>query len=113
MNNIYAVYDNVARARVGQLMIFNRDEPVVRIFSDALADKSLTLGQHPEDYDLVRIGMIFDGDIPDLVAQTFPMVEPHDKHGITLHGNPRGEPRMITILSGKQWLAMQERNTGA
>lgn len=113
MNMIYAVYDNVARARVGQLMVANRDEPIVRMFVDALKDKTLTLGQHPGDYDLVKIGMIFDGDIPDLVAQTFPMAEPHDKHGITLHGNPRGEPRMITILSGKAWLAMQEKGTGA
>lgn len=115
MRNIYAVYDVVAQAMVGQLMLFNRDEPAVRIFTDALQDKALILGQHPADYELVRIGMIFEGDIPDLVAETltFPMVEPHDKHGITLHGNPKGEPRMITIISGKQWLAMQEKNAGA
>lgn len=84
-NHIYIVYDIVAKNRVGQLMVFNRDEPAIRIFTDALADKQLTLGQHPADYELLKLAAI-DDDKPEIY-----------------------EFVNETVITGKQWLALIQK----
>lgn len=89
MKGIYAVYDIIAKTIVGPLMMMNRDEPAIRIFTDALADKALTLGQHPADYELLKLAHINE-DTPE--------IQPYETQ---------------TIITGKQWLAMQEKNTTA
>lgn len=55
---IYAVLDLVAQDIIGGLMLFPHDAPVIRIFTDGLADPSTTLNKHPDDFALVSLGEV-------------------------------------------------------
>lgn len=90
MKKIFAVYDRVAQDQVGPLMVFNREQAAIRIFTDGLADKSTTLGQHPDDYVLLALG-----ELNEETAAIIGYLEP-------------GE-----VVTGRQWLALQEKSTGA
>lgn len=84
---IYAVWDKVAQDLTGGLMLFSHDAPVIRIFTDGLADPQTMLNKHPADYDLVCLGFC---DVVDGVPSV---------HGIAL-------PRVV--LSGAAWAEMQK-----
>lgn len=108
MKNIYAIKDNVARAIVGPLICENADAVAIRMFSDLLGDKTLTIGQHPGDYDLLQLGYLANEEYESDVSghPALPIT-----HKIRLH--PIAEESYRIVLSGSQWLAIQEKNTGA
>lgn len=85
--NIYTVYDIVAETIVGPLVLVPSDAAAIRHFSDTASDPKTTVGMHPKDYILITCG------------------------NIDSEGNITPEHRII--LEGKQWHAMQEKNTGA
>lgn len=83
---IYAVLDLVAQDIVGGLMLFPHDAPVIRIFTDGLADPSTTLNKHPDDFALVCLGeVVAEGSDIEL----------------------SGYNRYRTVLTGTAWKSMQ------
>lgn len=93
MKKLYAVYDIVAREIHGPILTFNADAAAIRTFSEILADNKTALSQHPADYTLLYLGTITENDdtLPQILASLGAEV----------------------ILTGAQWLAVQEKNTGA
>lgn len=55
---IYTVLDKVAGVIIGSLIQEPSDPPAVRAFRDALTARESQLSKHPEDYDLLCVGMI-------------------------------------------------------
>lgn len=56
MKRIYTTYDRVAQACVGPMFTEHRDESAIRIFSDAIQNDGNFVNQHPNDYEIRRIG---------------------------------------------------------
>lgn len=50
--NFYQIYDLVAESLIGPPLVEKNKGPAIRAFTDILADKNTTLGQHPDDYEL-------------------------------------------------------------
>lgn len=73
MRNVYAIYDKVAQAQYGALVMQAHDGPVQRLFFDLLADETQPMSKHPGDYELWRIGkisdnLILEGHLPETIA---------------------------------------------
>lgn len=73
IGNVYTLFDRVAAARTGALVVHSSDAPVIRMFHDALAQDE-QLRRHAGDYDMLRVGQILaDGELvpetPTVVAQ--------------------------------------------
>lgn len=83
MEKIYAIYDLTARAIVGQLAMFRHDAAAMRFFSDVASQRETIVGMHPQEFELIALGMIDE--------------------------NQNVIPNREKILTGEQWLAMQER----
>lgn len=96
MTRIYALYDIVAEAIAGQLILAKHDAQAIRTFTDALSDKQPNIiNQHPEDYRLVTLGNVIERDRSTT----------HELELLEL------VPEYRIVLEGKQWLAMQEKGT--
>lgn len=59
MDQIYCIWDTVAGARVGALVVARSDAGVIRMFHDGLARHEL-FKDHPGDYNLLQIASIDD-----------------------------------------------------
>lgn len=86
MHKLYAVYDMVAGEVVGPIFQAKADQVAIRQFNDVASDPRTIIGQHPADFQLMSFGTL----------EGFHVKLQHEM-----------------ILSGSQWLAMQERKTGA
>lgn len=53
---LYQMYDNVAMLVAGPIIAGNRDEAVIRQFTDVLARPDTQPGQYPNDFSLLQIG---------------------------------------------------------
>lgn len=78
---IYCLYDRVALARTGNLVLSRSDASVVRLFNDLLAQDE-RLGKHADDYEMRRIGFISDDG--EIVPE-----------------------KPVTVCTGSQWRASQ------
>lgn len=78
---IYAILDLVADMIVGGLQLHKADAAAIRIFDELARDEKTILGKHPQDFALLKLGNLTEG---------------HDV-----------EPDSSTVLTGKQWLALQ------
>lgn len=88
MKYIYAIYDLVAGEIAGPLFTYAADAAAIRAFSDIAGRNDTTIAAHVEDYELIKLGMVKDRDlIPGMGTET--------------------------ILTGRQWRALQEKSTGA
>lgn len=58
IRHIYALYDNVAQAIVGGLILHYHDAPAIRNYSDIANIPGSTVGEHPGDYDLLDLGTL-------------------------------------------------------
>lgn len=58
--SLFIFHDRVAENFVGFIQINRHPAPVVRDFHSLLADKQTSLGQHPNDFNVVHIGFIDD-----------------------------------------------------
>lgn len=85
---LYAVLDIVAQD-LGPIVSFKADAQAVRMFTDLLTRGESTVAQHPEDFDLICLGMV---------------AEPGDEHE-----HHRVIDAYRVVLSGKTWLLTQER----
>lgn len=60
MQKLYIIWDRVAEAFIGGIILQRSDAPVVRMFNELLADPQTQLAKHPADYDLRFVGTIDD-----------------------------------------------------
>ena len=65
---LYQIFDLVAEAAAGPIMLHKKDGPAVRLFKDLVEDKTTTVGQHPADYELRFLGLQDDSS-GELTAQ--------------------------------------------
>lgn len=63
IRHIYALFDNVANAIVGGLILHYHDAPAIRTYTDIANIPESTVGMHPQDYDLLDLGTINDNGI--------------------------------------------------
>lgn len=56
IKQLYQIFDVKAESVVGPILRENKDGPAIRYFHGALSDKSMLLGMHPEDYQLLSLG---------------------------------------------------------
>jgi hypothetical protein len=83
MKSIYAIYDNVAEQIIGGLHVFPHQAPAIRLYGDIAIMPESTIGKHPQDFDLICIGVL------------------NEDTTIT--------PVKETVLTGAQWSAAQLR----
>jgi len=57
---MYVIYDTVADAFIGQIIVDRHAAPVCRMFHQLLGDKNTQLASHPADYNVLHIGFIED-----------------------------------------------------
>lgn len=81
IGNVYAVIDTVADMIFGPLLLQKHDAAAIRLFSDIAAMKDGIIGQHPQDFELIKLGSI------------------EDDFQIT--------PEKRVVITGKQWQATQ------
>jgi len=74
---LYAIRDKVAESIGQQVWLFKADAAAIRFFHDVLSDGKSYPANHPDDYELVSLGMLDD------------------------EGNFMGSPTVI--FSGTQW----------
>ena len=65
--NVYSIYDTAAAAYMRPFYL-QADAQAMRAFTDLATDADHQVGQHPEDYFLVRIG-VFDDATGKLVPE--------------------------------------------
>lgn len=81
---VYAIYDRVSETLIGNiyaLMVLPHPAAAVRTFQDGLKDERSAIHQHPQDYDLVRLGF--------------------------LNQDNKLVPEYTVVLEGSAWLATQ------
>lgn len=90
-HKLYAIYDIVAQQLVGQhLVLHKHDASAIRMFNDVALTKGTQINTHPADYRLIALGELRE----------------HDGQLLLI-------PLNEVTLEGSQWLAMQEKTTGA
>lgn len=82
MMNVYAIRDKVAESIGQQVWLFKADAAAIRFFHDVMSDAKSYPAQHPDDFDLVSLGILDD------------------------EGNFMGTPQVI--FSGTQWKQARE-----
>lgn len=55
---MFVIYDRVAEAFIGQVIVEKHPAPACRLFSDLLADSKTFMHAHPTDYDLLQVAFI-------------------------------------------------------
>lgn len=81
---VYALVDTRAGCILGGLHLFPHDAPAVRFFGDLAADPQTMIGRHPNDHQLVQIGVL-------------------DEFTQELVGSP-----IRVVITGAAWLAAQQ-----
>lgn len=87
MRHVYAIIDLLAKDLAGPLQLFNADQPAVRWFGDVAGRQDTIVGQHVEDFILVKLGTITE-----------------DEQGIPLITSDTSD----IVISGRQWKAAQQ-----
>lgn len=84
---IYIIWDRVADARFGGVMLTSNDVAAVRAFCDVADDKDPrnVIRQHPDDFDLRYVGDI----------------QPNGK--LTPYTDENGNPDVRLVYSGRDW----------
>jgi hypothetical protein len=60
MMHVYAIRDKVAESIGQQVWLFKADAAAIRFFHDVLSDAKSYPAQHPDDYELLSLGMLED-----------------------------------------------------
>lgn len=86
MKSLYVVYDNQAH-EVGRVAALHRaDAAAIREFTDLLNNRDTMVGQHPEDYELLKIATI---------DETTGEITPVDRTA-------------MVVTTGRAWAALQD-----
>jgi len=57
---VYAIRDKVAESIGQQVWLFKADAAAIRFFHDVLSDSKSYPANHPDDYDLLALGVVED-----------------------------------------------------
>lgn len=57
---LYAIRDTVAESIGQQVWLFKADAAAIRFFHDVLSDSKSYPANHPDDYELLSLGMLED-----------------------------------------------------
>lgn len=60
MMNVYAIRDKVAESIGQQVWLFKADAAAIRFFHDVMSDPKSYPAQHPDDFDLMSLGLLDD-----------------------------------------------------
>lgn len=93
---IYNIYDSKSKSWFTPVFVL-REGQMLRSWMDVANDESSTIGKHPEDYCLFKIGT-FDDDTGDIK-----MLEVKESIGLALHfkrESPIKDERMAPIKFG-------------
>lgn len=63
---LYAIYDAKAGDIVGGIHIFPADAVAIRFFGDVAGDTANgqnMIAKHPEDFELIRLGNVYEGGV--------------------------------------------------
>jgi hypothetical protein len=60
MMNVYAIRDKVAESIGQQVWLFKADAAAIRFFHDVMSDAKSYPAQHPDDFDLMSLGLLDD-----------------------------------------------------
>lgn len=60
MMNVYGIRDKVAESIGQQVWLFKADAAAIRFFHDVLSDSKSYPANHPDDYELVVLGVLAD-----------------------------------------------------
>ena len=60
MMNVYAIRDKVAESIGQQVWLFKADAAAIRFFHDVLSDGKSYPATHPDDYELLSLGLLED-----------------------------------------------------
>lgn len=60
MMSMYAIRDKVAESIGQQVWLFKADAAAIRFFHDVLSDAKSYPAQHPDDYELLSLGILED-----------------------------------------------------
>lgn len=60
MQKIFAIYDHVADAIIGGLHLHRHQASAIRMFGDIATLPDSSIGLHPEDFDLLLLGVLND-----------------------------------------------------
>jgi hypothetical protein len=60
MMHVYAIRDKVAESIGQQVWLFKADAAAIRFFHDVLSDAKSYPANHPDDYELLSLGMLED-----------------------------------------------------
>lgn len=92
---IYAILDTVADMIVGGLHLHKHDAAAIRMFTDIASSDGTTINKHPEDFELIYLGALYNPD-------------PDGRHTIV----DLGGSKHTTIITGKQYLAVSQPPIG-
>lgn len=84
MMSVYGIRDKVAESIGQQVWLFKADAAAIRFFHDVLSDAKSYPANHPDDYELVVLGVLADDGV------------------ITSDGCP------AVIFTGTQWKAAKD-----
>lgn len=100
MNKIYAILDKKAQALTGGLQLHRHEAAAVRVFSDIASDPQTTIARHPEDFELLCLGLLNDEDVYD------------EKNGVTPIRSAytiTATTRPTVVITGAAWKAAQKQ----
>lgn len=60
MMSVYAIRDKLAESIGQQVWLFKADAAAIRFFHDVLSDAKSYPAQHPDDYELLSLGILED-----------------------------------------------------
>ena len=60
MMNVYAIRDKVAESIGQQVWLFKADAAAIRFFHDVMSDPKSYPAQHPDDFELMSLGLLDD-----------------------------------------------------
>lgn len=60
MNTLYAIRDKVSESIGSQVWLFKADAAAIRFFHDVLSDPKSYPAQHPDDFELLSLGLLND-----------------------------------------------------
>ena len=63
MMSVYGIRDKVAESIGQQVWLFKADAAAIRFFHDVLSDSKSYPANHPDDYELVVLGVLSDDGV--------------------------------------------------
>jgi hypothetical protein len=83
---LYCIYDRLAGIILGPVQLHRHDAAAVRTFDEIARMENSTVGRHPADFALIRVGHLYIDEEVAVHAET------------------------VVILEGSQWAAMNVVN---